>query len=163
MIWTLVYLVSCLLQMVSRLMTLRLFFMIEMDKNWHLTYILIHILLEFGCIKLVFECPPLRNAKEVSTWFFKVQSNLLIRNFFVTLKLFLKGLFTNYIDKILAFFDSPTPRVDIFYGMNVDKKWTFLDHLPTSSCKHSLWTSPNAKWSLSLWIKLANWWRLMVT
>ena len=62
----LVYLVSCLLQMVSRLMTLRLFFMIEMDKNWHLTYILIHILLEFGCIKLVFECPPLRKAKEVT-------------------------------------------------------------------------------------------------
>ena len=61
----LVYLISCLLQMVSRLMTLRLFFMIEMDKNWHLTYILIHILLEFGCIKLVFECPPLRKAKEV--------------------------------------------------------------------------------------------------
>ena len=42
--------------------------MIEMDKNWHLTYILIHILLEFGCIKLVFECPPLRNAKGVSMY-----------------------------------------------------------------------------------------------
>ena len=25
--------------------------------------------------------------------------------------------------------------------MNVDKRWTFLDHLPTSSCKHSLWTT----------------------
>ena len=33
--------------------------------------------------------------------------------------------------------------VDNFYGMDVDKKWTFLDHLPTSSCKHSLWTTPN--------------------
>ena len=30
-----------------------------------------------------------------------------------------------------------TTCVDIFYGMNVDKKWTFLDHLPTSSCKRS--------------------------
>jgi hypothetical protein len=26
--------------------------------------------------------------------------------------------------------------------INVDKKLTFLDHLPTSSCKHSLWTPP---------------------
>ena len=28
-------------------------------------------------------------------------------------------------------FDHLPPCVDIFYGMNVDKKWTFLDHLPT--------------------------------
>ena len=49
-----------------------------------------------------------------------------------------KGLFTNYVDKILAFFDHLPPCVDIFYGMNVDKKWTFLDHLPTLSCKRSL-------------------------
>ena len=28
--------------------------------------------------------------------------------------------------------------------MNVDKKWAFLDHLPTSSCKSSLWTTPKA-------------------
>ena len=30
--------------------------------------------------------------------------------------------------------------IAIFYGMNVDKKWVFLDHLPTSSCKrpHSI-------------------------
>ena len=41
-----------------------------------------------------------------------------------------------------GFFWPPTPCVDIFYGMNVDKKWTFLDHLPTSSCKRSLWTTP---------------------
>ena len=49
-----------------------------------------------------------------------------------------KGLFTNYVDKILAFFDHLPPFVDIFYGMNVDKNLTFLDHLPTSSCKRSL-------------------------
>ena len=29
-----------------------------------------------------------------------------------------KGLFTNYVDKILAFFDHLPPCVDIFYGMN---------------------------------------------
>ena len=29
------------------------------------------------------------------------------------------------------FFWPPTPSVDIFYLMNVDKKRTFLDHLPT--------------------------------
>ena len=32
--------------------------------------------------------------------------------------------------------------VDIFYVINVDNKWIFLDHLPTSSCKRSLWTTP---------------------
>ena len=27
-----------------------------------------------------------------------------------------------------------------YTSMNVDKNWTFLDHLSTSSCKHSIWT-----------------------
>ena len=36
-----------------------------------------------------------------------------------------KGAFTNYVDKILAFFDHLHTFVDIFYGMNVDKKWIF--------------------------------------
>ena len=49
-----------------------------------------------------------------------------------------KGVFTNYVDKILAFFDHLPPSVDIFYGMNVENKWTFLDYLPTLSCKRSL-------------------------
>ena len=31
----------------------------------------------------------------------------------------------------LAFFDHLLPYVDIFYGMNIDKKWTFLNHLLT--------------------------------
>ena len=52
-----------------------------------------------------------------------------------------KGSFTNYVDKILAVFDHLSPYIDIFYGMNVDKKWTFLDHLPTLSCELSLWTT----------------------
>ena len=43
------------------------------------------------------------------------------------------------------FFDHLPPCVDIFYAMNVDKKWTVLDHLPTSSCKRSLWTTPYRK------------------
>ena len=37
------------------------------------------------------------------------------------------------------------PCVDIFYDMNVDKKWTFLDHLPNLSCKRSLWMTLNEK------------------
>ena len=32
------------------------------------------------------------------------------------------GAFTNYVDKILASFDHLPPCVDIFYGINVDKK-----------------------------------------
>ena len=36
-----------------------------------------------------------------------------------------KGSFTNYVDKILAFFDHLPPSIDIFYDMNVDKKWKF--------------------------------------
>ena len=53
-----------------------------------------------------------------------------------------KGPFTSYIDKILTIFDHLPPCIDIFYGINVDRKWTFLDHLPTLSCKRSLWTTP---------------------
>ena len=56
-----------------------------------------------------------------------------------------KGSFTNHVDKILAFFDHLPPCVDIFYGINLDKKWKFLDPLPTSSCKRSLWTIPKSE------------------
>ena len=58
-----------------------------------------------------------------------------------------KGLFTKYVDKILAFFDQLH-----FYGINVDKKWTFLDRLPTSSCKRSLWTIPCPKLWRRMWM-----------
>ena len=54
-----------------------------------------------------------------------------------------KGAFTNYLDEFLAFFDHLPPCVDIFYLINIDKNKTFLDYLPTSSCKSSLWTPPN--------------------
>ena len=35
------------------------------------------------------------------------------------------GSFTNYFDKILAFFDHLPTCFDIFYGMNIEKIWTF--------------------------------------
>ena len=59
----------------------------------------------------------------------------------------IRGSFPNYVDNILAFFDHLSPYVDIFYGMNVDKKWSFSDHLPILSCKRSLWRTPN----LNMW------------
>ena len=43
---------------------------------------------------------------------------------------------------MLAFLDHLSPCIDVLYLIIVDKKWTFLDHLPTSSCKRSLWTPP---------------------
>ena len=46
-----------------------------------------------------------------------------------------KESFTNYVDKILSFFDHLPPSVDIFYFMNVDKKWTFWTTYP---CRRSL-------------------------
>ena len=46
-----------------------------------------------------------------------------------------KGSFTNYDEKILAFFDHLPPCVDIFYGIKVGKKWKILGPLPTSSSK----------------------------
>ena len=50
-------------------------------------------------------------------------------NFFwwLSLVFFQKGRSeAKYIDKILAFYNHLLPFVDIFYLMNVDKKWTFL-------------------------------------
>ena len=41
-----------------------------------------------------------------------------------------KGSFTNYVDKVLAFFDHLPPSVDIFYLMNVDKKQHFWTTYP---------------------------------
>jgi hypothetical protein len=55
----------------------------------------------------------------------------------------------------LAFFDHLPPCVDIFYGINVDKKWTFFDHLPASSCKCSFWTTPNMESTTHQLLQLA--------
>ena len=40
--------------------------------------------------------------------------------------------------------------------MNVEKKWTFLAHLPTSSCKRSLWMTPT-EMAGSEWGKPYSW------
>ena len=43
------------------------------------------------------------------------------------------------LTRFWLFFDHLPPFIDIFFGINVDKKWTFLDQLiPTPSCKRSL-------------------------
>ena len=54
--------------------------------------------------------------------------------------IFTQGLFTNYVDNILTFFDHLKPWVDIFYGINVDKKsghlWTtYLPRLVNVVCE----------------------------
>ena len=56
-----IYFCVCLLQLFGRLMTLRIFFLIDMDNIWHIVWIAAHILVELICIKLLFECPPLPN------------------------------------------------------------------------------------------------------
>ena len=45
------------------------------------------------------------------------------------------------LTSLCLFFDPLPPYVDIFYLINVDKNKTFLDYLPTSPCKCSLWTT----------------------
>ena len=64
-----------------------------------------------------------------------IENNLLA-------KLALRGRSQTMFTIFWFFFDHLPPCVYIFYGMNVYKTWTFLDHLPTSSCKRSLWTTP---------------------
>ena len=44
----------------------------------------------------------------------------------------------------VSFYHLP-PSVDIFYLVNIDKKWTFLEPPPPSSCKRSLWRGPNTR------------------
>ena len=57
-----------------------------------------------------------------------------------------EGPFTNYVEKILAFFDHLPPCVDIFYGINVVKKsghfWTtYLPRLVNVVCECPLTSS----------------------
>ena len=49
----------------------------------------------------------------------------------IMLRVLPKVSFTNYVAKILAFFEHLPSFIDIFCGINIGKKWTFLDHLPT--------------------------------
>ena len=53
-----------------------------------------------------------------------IYQNLVLYTPVISFNLVL-GSFTNYVDKILAFFDHLPPCVDIFYGMNIDKKSIF--------------------------------------
>ena len=63
----------------------------------------------------------------------------------------IRGQFTNYVDKFLGFLDHLPPLRwhVLFYLITVDKKSTFVDYLPTSSCQRSLWTTPYCKMHLS--------------
>ena len=68
--------------------------------------------------------------------------------FTVDLTIFSKGLFTNYVDKIVAFLDHLPPCVDIFYGMNIDKNgyWTtYLPRLVNVVCEQPLSQSAFSK------------------
>ena len=67
-----------------------------------------------------------------------------------------RGRSQTTMTRFWLFFDHLPPWVDIFYGMNVDKKWTFLAHLPTSSCKRSLWMTPT-EMAGSEWGKPYSW------
>ena len=49
-----------------------------------------------------------------------------------------------------GFFWPPTPLNWIFYGINIDKKETFLDPMPTSCCKRSFWTTPLGEFAIFL-------------
>ena len=69
-----------------------------------------------------------------------------------------KGSFTNYVENILAFFAHLFSYVDIFNGINVDKKWTFwttyLPHLVNVVCERpqSLYTFRFVMYALLLCI-----------
>ena len=49
---------------------------------------------------------------------------------------FCLGLFTYYVDKILAFLTIYSPPLT-FSTLMLTKSGNFLDHLPQSSCKHT--------------------------
>jgi hypothetical protein len=53
----------------------------------------------------------------------------------------LQWVVKNYVDNSLGFFNHLPPYVDIFYGINIDKKGTFLDYLPTLSCNRTLFVN----------------------
>ena len=70
--------------------------------------------------------------------------NILLRSLFnIMCDNFLKQHFSNYVDKILAFFDHLPPFADIlwykleFSSINIDKKLVISTTLPPSSCKRS--------------------------
>ena len=69
---------------------------------------------------------------------------MLFGNYLLSIIVFTsRGCSQTTLTRFWILFDHLPPCVDIFYGTNFDKKMTFLDHLPTSSCKRSLWMTPN--------------------
>ena len=57
-----------------------------------------------------------------------------------------RGSFTNYVDKLLVFFDRLTYIYnwhDYKHENNLHNRWHFQCPLPTSPCQHSLWTTPS--------------------
>ena len=44
---------------------------------------------------------------------------------------FSKGIVHILCCQEFGFFEHLPPSINIFYDMNIDKKWTFLDYLPT--------------------------------
>ena len=78
-----------------------------------------------------------------SEYMFQKQSNSVLA-FPLCSAYTLRGHSKTTMTRYWPFLTNPPPAcVDNFYGINVDKKRTFLDHLPTSSCKRSLWTTLN--------------------
>ena len=54
-----------------------------------------------------------------------------------------KGSFKNYVDRVLPFFDPPSPLRGQFLYHERRQKQTFFDPLPPSSCPRSFCMAPN--------------------
>ena len=98
---------------------------------------LIFLLLALDCTHIDLGHHPIKILKKCqgikfSTWWlvFTLVIRLNLRGFH---KLLWQdfGFLTTYL----------SPYIDIFYSIKVEKKRTFLDHLPTTSCKFCLWTT----------------------
>ena len=60
-----------------------------------------------------------------NSWFYSVLSLFRFRRFSSL------GLFTNYVGKVLALFDPYPPPLTFSTFMNIDKKSSFLDYIPS--------------------------------
>ena len=94
------------------------------------------------CLKNITERPPMRI-------------------FFLSNRAHFKNIWLGGVHKLRwhvfgFFWPQVLASVDIFYLINVDKKLTFLDYLPTSSCQCSLWMPPyNSSMAYCLWLPYA--------
>ena len=107
-------------------------------RKWNFSFYLSYLLpIPFGVIHklrwqdLAHYWPPTKPLLPfVKNSFWKIRENLH------------KGPFTNYVDKISSCWP-PNPLPWHFLWCCLEKKWTFLDHLPTLSCQRSLWMPPS--------------------